>query len=339
MQTRGGSTYYVAGLENSPPQSQNIRMHKQLLMALIFMGNGLIASESQAAFCSRWSAPTTSGNLPMSSIPEASGMAISRSQSGRVYWINDSGDKGAFYYTAIDGSGLTKVKIEGFRPRDTEAMTLTDCPEGPCLAIGDIGDNKSKRKDISLIFIKEQAQYPESVPVLRTITMKYPDGPHDAEAMVFLPSGDLLIVTKEFKLSRLEIGNAQVFTLSKQALQDAKSLPVTLKKLGELPIPEWLADDGIIGKLVTDMAVNTRRQVLGILTYSRVIEIPLDRLQDLSRVSTWKKDYDYSLTPFKELIQQESLAYWPDADKMSWSTEYSPPAAPIYSMTCEAQSP
>lgn len=312
-------------------------MRKQMLMALILLGNGLVAFETNATFCGRWSAPTTAGNLPFQSINEASGMAISRSQSGRMYWINDSGDKGAFYYTAADGSGLTKVKIDNYRPRDTEAMTLTDCPEGTCLVIADIGDNKKKRSEIALIFIKEEAHYTSPVPVLRKLTFEYPDGAHDAEAMTFLPNGDLMIVTKELRLAQLDAGNAMVFTATKQAMQEAKSLPLTLKKVGELPIPMWLANDGIPGKLVTDMAINTRRQVLGLLTYSRVVEIPLDRLSSLSNANSWRKDYDYSLISFKALIQQESLAYWPDSDKMSWSTEYSPPAAPIYSMTCEAQ--
>lgn len=305
-------------------------------MALILIVNAFLSSLSaNAGFCARWTVPTKDGSLPFHTIPEASGMAASRLVSDRIYWINDSGDKGAFYFTRANGSGVTRVKIDDFRPRDTEAMGYGECDGEPCLAIADIGDNREVRKEIVIVFIKERERFPQRVPIYRELTLRYPDGPHNAEAFAILPNGDLLLITKEMRLSQLTVGNAGVYTLPKDAIQDGAV--ATLKKLGELPIPTWLESDGLPGGLVTDMAINSRRQVLGILTYSRVIEIPLAKLADVANVSSWRKGNDFSLITFKPLIQQESLTYWPNSDRMTWSTEFSPPAAPIFSMACAAE--
>ncbi len=326
----------MAGLENPVSGRKNIQMLKHSIMALILFANGSLSARAHAAFCARWSEPVSSGNLPFQSIREASGMAASKLVRDRIYWINDSGDKGAFYFTRADGSGLTKVKVKGMRPRDTEAIGYAECPEGPCIAIADIGDNKKTRKEIQIVFVKELSQFPSEVPILKRLILKYPDQPHDAEAIAFLPSGDLILITKELNLPQITIGNAVVYTLSRDEIRGAGTTAVTLKKIGELPVPAWLAQDGVIGKLVTDAAVNHRRAVLGVLTYSRLIEIPLEKLSDLANAGAWKSDYDFSLIAIKALGQQESVTYWPDADRLTWSTEYMPPAAPIFSMTCEA---
>lgn len=309
----------------------------QLLTALLLPAIVSISLPARAALCARWSKPNENGQLPLGMINEASGLAVSKVATDRLYWINDSGDNGAFYFTKSDGTGATKVKVEGLKPRDTEALGYGDCPEGPCLAIADIGDNKSKRKDIHITFILDQQNFPQTVKPLAKLVMKYPDGARDAEAFAILPSGDLMVISKELKLPQIDIKSAGVYILPKESIR--KIGTQTLKKLGELPVPEWTAADGILGKLVTDMSVNTRRQVLGILTYSRVIEIPLAKITDIANVAQWKRDYDYSLIPFKSLGQQESVAYSHDSDRLTWSTEYMPPAAPIFSMTCEAPQP
>lgn len=315
--------------------TKHIRL--QFISAVVLISLPVISTPASAAFCARWSTPSEIGQLPLGMINEASGLAVSKIASDRLYWINDSGDKGAFYFTKTNGTGATKVKVEGLKPRDTEALGYGDCPEGPCLAIADIGDNRSRRKDIHITFILDQINFPKTVKPLAKLVMQYPDGARDAEAFAILPSGDLLVVSKALSLPSVEIKSASVYILAKEFIR--KSGTQTLKKIGELPVPEWSASDGILGKLVTDVSVNTRRQVLGILTYSRVIEIPLAKMTDLSNVAQWKSGNDYSLIPFKALGQQESLAYSHDSDRLTWSTEYMPTAAPIFSMTCEASQP
>jgi len=297
------------------------------------------ASPAYAGFCTQWEKAKAIGRLSVKDLREASGVTASRQFPNRLYWVNDSGDKGYFYTTEPDGKNLAKVKINGFKPRDAEALGMAECPEGPCLAIGDIGDNRSRRKDIKIIFIKEQAQFSEPVKILRELVLEYPDGARDAEAMAFLPNGDLLIVSKELRLLKIDAAPAGVYGLTKTEWMNAGAKKVKLKKLGELPLPTWLREEVFLGQVVTDMAVNTHRQVLGLLTYTTAVEIPLAKLADLKNATAWKKDTDYALLPLEALNQQESMTYLPEPDRVLWSSEYAAPESPIFSMTCTRSAP
>jgi hypothetical protein len=299
----------------------------------------LSATPAYAVFCDKWEPGKSIGTLSPKDVREASGMAASAAYPNRVYWINDSGDKGFFYYGGPDGKNLQKVKIAHFKPRDTEAIAVTVCNEGPCLAIGDIGDNKSVREHIKISFIAERKDYPDGAKILRTLTLEYPDGAHDAEAMAFLPGGDLLIVTKEIHLSKLDVGAAGVYTLGKTEWSGDGDKTLKLKKAGELPLPKWLEGDLFFTQAATDMAVNPVRKVLGILTYGKAVEISLAAIGDLANAANWRKGREYNVIAIEALAQQEGLTYLPDPDRMLWSTEYRIPEAPIFSMTCALPAP
>ena len=63
--------------------------------------------------------------------------------------------------------------------------------------IGDIGDNSRKRKSIVVYRIKEPTLGATLSGPADVFRFRYPDGPHDAEALLVHPrSGDLYIVTK-----------------------------------------------------------------------------------------------------------------------------------------------
>lgn len=292
------------------------------------------ASPAYAGFCAQWETGQRIGHLSPKDVREASGVAASQKFPGRVYWINDSGDKGFFYYSDATGKNLRRVKIAGYKPRDTEALAIAECAGGHCLAIGDIGDNNSRRKNIKIVFVPELETYPKEVNILRTLTLTYPNGAHDAEALAFLPTGELLLATKEIKLARLAAAPAIVFKLSRDEWFANRDNEVRLKKLGELPLPTWLEDEIFFAQVPTDMAVNPTRQVLGILTYGKVVEIPLKLINEIPNSEAWKKDRDYSIVHIEALAQQESLTYLTAPDRLLWSTEYRMPEAPIFSMTC-----
>ena len=64
---------------------------------------------------------------------------------------------------------------------------------GRTLYIGDIGDNLAQRPEIAVY------RMPETSTVAEKITLRYPDGPHDAEALLVDPrDGTIVIVTKNF---------------------------------------------------------------------------------------------------------------------------------------------
>src|SRR5215467_313782 len=108
---------------------------------------------ADAQLCTQWTQAVRAGDLQVQ-LQEASGMAASRQFPGRLYHINDSGDVGQFYITRMNGSDLRAVRVAGFDPKDTEAMSLGPCPQdthSSCLYLGDIGDNDSRRNSIEIV--------------------------------------------------------------------------------------------------------------------------------------------------------------------------------------------
>lgn len=299
----------------------------------------LVGLNAYAGFCVDWETGHASGWLPKKELKEASGMAISSAIPNRIYWVNDSGDKGFLYLSSLQGDHLQAVKIQHFKPIDAEALSYTECDKGFCVVIGDIGDNRRRRKEIKLIFIKERSLFGRLTEIDRTLILEYPDAPHDAEAMAFLPNGDLWIVTKEIHLSRMTTEAAQIFALSKADWQGRTDKKLRLKKVGDLPLPKWLPEDPFFLQAVTDMAIDLNRHILGLLTYGKVIEIPLSKLADVQHSSKWKRDQDYAVVKIKSLPQQETLAYVNDPNRMLWSTEHRGSQSPIFSMACKRSVP
>jgi hypothetical protein len=128
-------------------------------------------------------------------LPEASGLAASRRTPGVLWTHNDSGDPFVFALTATGGV-KGRVRVTGAQVWDWEDLAVGPCPKGTCLYIADIGDNDRHRRTVTIYRTPEPAPgdaQTENVEVLRA---GYPDGAHDAEALIVLPDGDMLIVTK-----------------------------------------------------------------------------------------------------------------------------------------------
>jgi hypothetical protein len=112
-----------------------------------------------------------------------------------LWSLNDSGDPFVFALTAT-GTVKGRVRVTGAQVWDWEDIAVGLCPKGTCLYIADIGDNDRTRRSVTIYRTPEPAPgdtQTENVEVLRAT---YPDGPHDAEALVVLPGGELFIVTK-----------------------------------------------------------------------------------------------------------------------------------------------
>lgn len=131
----------------------------------------------------------------MADLPEASGLAVSRRSSGYLWTHNDSGHPVVF---AIDkkGSVTGKVRITGANVEDWEAIAVGPCSGGSCLYVADIGDNDAARKRITLYRIPEPTPSVTTAAVDAVFHLSYPDGAHDAEALLITPGGDIFIVTK-----------------------------------------------------------------------------------------------------------------------------------------------
>ena len=148
------------------------------------------------------------GWLASDELMEASGMQASYSRAGDFFLHNDEGEPVLY---AIDESGadLGTVTIVPAKNKDWEDITSIPVDEGRWIVIGDIGDNRAKRKSIKLYFAKEpktgeHERYSGRVDLQHTLNLEYPDKARDCESMAYDPVGkQLLFLTKRDKPSRL----------------------------------------------------------------------------------------------------------------------------------------
>jgi hypothetical protein len=133
--------------------------------------------------------------MRLAGLPEASGLVASRVTPGRLWAHNDSGKPELF---ALDAKGTVtgSVSISGAALEDWEALASGACGKGTCLYIADIGDNNGKRSEIIIYRVPEPAKAGGSAQVDGVFRASYPDGAHDAEALLAAPDGTLYIVTK-----------------------------------------------------------------------------------------------------------------------------------------------
>jgi len=166
-------------------------------------------SAARPPLCTRLRA-RVSGRVSARAVTELSGLVLSRLQA-RVAWAhNDSGDRARLFAIAPSGRLLADLTVPGAEHIDWEDVALGRAPgPGDALYVGDIGDNLAARSAIVVYRLPEPrvlGRAPSATAPAEALTLSYPDGPQDAEALLVDPSsGALLVVTKDFE------GTARVY--------------------------------------------------------------------------------------------------------------------------------
>ena len=127
---------------------------------------------------------------------ETSGIAVSRRHPGVVWSHNDSGGETNLIAVTPNGKLAAAVRITEAQQTDWEDTALGPCDGGDCLYIADIGDNNAERSTIELYRLLEPVPGADSTIAAERFSMRYRDGPRDAEAMFVLPSGEVFIISK-----------------------------------------------------------------------------------------------------------------------------------------------
>lgn len=154
--------------------------------------------------------PETIGTVHMS---EASGLAWSRTNPGKIWAHNDSGHASLlFLLDASTGEVLAKYRIAGAANIDWEDMEVVGDHTGSTIYVADIGDNDQKRSFYKIYRLPEPTYDPQhygqtvtiDADVVTHLPFTYPDGSHNAESFLVDPfSGDFYIVTKSGERSAL----------------------------------------------------------------------------------------------------------------------------------------
>lgn len=172
----------------------------------------------------------TAGVALPDAVHESSGLALSG--GGDALWThNDSGDP-VLHLVGMDGSARGEVRIPGASVTDWEDVAAGLCPGGGrCLYVADIGDNQARRPRITIYRVREPDDADAQPDTADALVAEYPDGRHDAEAMLVLPDGAVYVVTKG------ETGPIAVYRLPRTA---RPGTPERLERVAELragPVP------------------------------------------------------------------------------------------------------
>lgn len=159
---------------------------------------GAFASPGRASVAATAAASSELFTYADPQIDESSGIAAS-SFDETFYTHNDSGDSARFFRVDAHGNTVAVYTLRGAHNVDWEDMaTGTDAAGKPVLYFGDIGDNDHVRKEIA-VYVVPEPHGPSSDVTWTRYRFSYPDGAHDAEALLVNPhSRRIYIATKEF---------------------------------------------------------------------------------------------------------------------------------------------
>jgi hypothetical protein len=185
----------------------------------------------------------------------------------------------------------------------TAARDPEDVAVGPdgTLWVGDIGDNITsdvRRTTIAVWRVPTDG----GSPVINRLT--YPDGPHDAEALLFGGDGKPVIITKDMG------GVSGIYTTT-SALQANTANGVPLTKVGEFtPQPTGVVNPfGLIGeRLVTGAASSPDHRRVAVRTYAAAYEWDVPDGDVVKAITTKTPRY----TPLPDEVQGESICYTTD---------------------------
>jgi hypothetical protein len=267
-----------------------------------------------------WGTPVEIGTLdPV--IKESSGLAISRRIPNRAYRHNDSGDSGRFFVTDLAGRNVKTVNIAAFKPKDLEGVGLGPCDAATdCLFFADTGDNERKRENPELVVVREQPSFAAEVKADYRVSLRYPDGQHDVEAIAVHPDGNVYIATKDPR-------TLQIFRLKRDQWRLGKG-PQTLELVVTLSWSALLPTSLPLGRVATSMDIAADGQRFILLTYVEAVEFFIDLSKPVPDTRAWKAGQQYRRIPLTTLEQQEAIAYLPDGRGFIYESERAIDARP-----------
>ena len=238
-------------------------------------------------------------------IGESSGLAAA---GDRLYTVNDSGDR-LRVFVLDQHCRVTSVINGGVDPYDVEDLARTG--DGT-LWLCDTGDNDEVRRTVALELIAEDGR-------TTLYRFTYPDGPHDAEALLVDHAGRPYIVTKQ------PLGASAVYT---PTATPSTAHPTALRKVASVHFGFTGTSGGPVGvvgqTLVTGGAVSQDGTRIALRTYTDVYVWTAPG-GDVVKALTSGKPTRLALPA---TAQGEAVAFTPDGRSLLTSTEKLP--APVH---------
>lgn len=218
--------------------------------------------------CPRFSAGERVGQVTAPDLAELSGIAASRVDLGILWTHEDSGNPADLVAIRPDGKVVRTFRLAGVTARDWEDIAVGPGPSADPPAtyvyLGDIGDNLADQPTFHAVRVREPVVDAAAADAKRTelegavsLTGRYPDGPHDAEALLSDPrTGDLIVVTKSDK------GRSGVYLW---AAPQSEKTATTLAAVGTVDVN---ALDGAIDRRITAGDISPDGSMILLRTYT-----------------------------------------------------------------------
>jgi hypothetical protein len=214
------------------------------------------AATADTAAAASYGAAVTRCEITDPRLPELSGLA---GAGESMVAMNDGGDRAQVF--VLDAAcAVGDVRSGEVDPYDPEDLALG--ADGT-LWVADTGDNAQTRETVALIGLHTDGS--------STLTrLTYPDGPHDAEALLLAPDGTPYLVTKEV------LGASAVYRPD-GPLADGATVGMT--KVLQLGLTLTGTPGGPVGRagqlMVTGGAVSADGQLIALRTYTDAYVWPL----------------------------------------------------------------
>ncbi len=150
-------------------------------------------------------ASSVARSRPKDGLNEASGLVQSLIDTERLYAHNDSGDSARLFALDLQGHLKSIYFLDTPFPRDWEDMAAFMDDQGQAwLLLADMGDNDRVREQVSFLLVQEpeQVEIEEPLSVI-TRELSYPDGPHNAEAILVVADEMRAYLVTKSRPSRL----------------------------------------------------------------------------------------------------------------------------------------
>src|SRR5664279_3246709 len=147
-------------------------------------------------------------------IRESSGLVRSVRHPTLLWTHNDGGRTAEIYGIDPRGRTVADITLRGVNPYDPEALSRgLDGHRKPALFLADIGDNAARRPNVSVFRVTEPQALGNRTLTPTWFRFKYPDGSHDAEALLVDPrDGRIWIATKSFGIGGLYVAPRTLVT-------------------------------------------------------------------------------------------------------------------------------
>lgn len=264
------------------------------------------------------------GRIDDTRLDEASGLACIG--DGSLWSLNDSGNGPWLFEYSKNGQSVRRVRVTGAKNRDWEDLAIINRDGSMQIVVADIGDNAGRRDDTKLLFLDTPLDAPGSaeknrIEVLKTVGLRYPDGPRDAESIA-IDSDNMIawLLTKrtipaEIYTVELDVENSSVVDAKMVGVLDSLPQP-TAEDLARAPVDkDWFWQP-------TAMDFSPDGRLAGVLTYEAIY------LFFRSEGESWSDAFARPPRRFELGKGWEAEAICVTQDAVIWTVEE--PAPPLF---------